>query len=117
MAVLHRLLLLIIWGSMVLISLMIYGTSVSADDHSPTAGEILQNGKTLHKEVYLSRDSTDPEVRMMVIPLEQFKTVIREINYHVMYKEEYYTCYAVYDRSFKSIYCLGTDQYPTMGRE
>jgi len=43
MAVSHRLLLLIIWGFMALITLMIYGTSVSADEHLPTAGEILQN--------------------------------------------------------------------------
>ena len=43
MAVSHRLLLLIIWGLMALIGLMIYGTSVSADEHLPTAGEILQN--------------------------------------------------------------------------
>ena len=112
MAVSHRLLLLIIWGLMALIGLMIYGTSVSADEHFPTAGEILQNGKTLHKEVYLLRDAIGIDAALAI-----YKTQIGQITYHVMYKEEYYTCYAVHEPLFKSIYCLGTDQYPTRGRE
>ena len=108
MAVLHRLLLLIIWGLMALIGLMIYGTSVSADEHFPTAGEILQNGKTLHKEVYLLRDANWGDAAT-----ENYKTQIGQITYHVMYKEEYYTCYAVGDPVVKSIYCYAADQDPT----
>ena len=108
MAVLHRLLLLIIWGFMALITLMIYGTSVSADEHLPTAGEILQNGKTLHKEVYLLRDAKWGDAA-----LEIYKTQIGQITYHVMYKEEYYTCDAIHDPSFKSISCYALDQDPT----
>ena len=112
MAVSHRLLLLIIWGFMALITLMIYCTSVSADEHLPTPGEILQNGKTLHKEVYLLRDANWGDTA-----LENYKTQIGQITYHVMYKEEYYTCYTIHDPSFKSIYCYATDQDPTSDYE
>ena len=91
MAVLHRLLLLIIWGFMALITLMIYGTSVSADEHLPTAGEILQNGKTLHKEVLLLRDINQRKPVLNIT--HEYKTHIGRINYYVMYKEEYYHCY------------------------
>jgi len=115
MAVSHRLLLLIIWGLMALIGLMIYGTSVSADEHFPTAGEILQNGKTLHKEVYLLRDANLAGTNLAA--LENYKTQIGQITYHVMYKEEYYTCYTIHDPSFKSIYCYATDQDPTSDYE
>ena len=90
MAVSHRLLLLIIWGFMALITLMIYGTSVSADEHLPTAGEILQNGKTLHKEVLLLRDINQRKPVLNIT--HEYKTHIGRINYYVMYKEEYYHC-------------------------
>ena len=94
---------------------MIYGTSVSADEHLPTAGEILQNGKTLHKEVYLLRDANLAGTNLAA--LENYKTQIGQITYHVMYKEEYYTCYTIHDPSFKSIYCYATDQDPTSDYE
>ena len=112
MAVLHRLLLLIIWGFMALITLMIYGTSVSADEHLPTAGEILQNGKTLHKEVYLLRDAKWGDAA-----LEIYKTQIGQITYHVMYKEEYYLCFTMSETygiaSSPSIRCNKSDQDST----
>ena len=38
-------------------SLILGATSVSADNHLPTAGEILQEGKVIHKEVHLMRDA------------------------------------------------------------
>ena len=120
MAVSHRLLLLIIWGLMALIGLMIYGTSVSADEHLPTAGEILQNGKTLHKEVHLSRDSTNREERMLLFPINEYKTQIGRIAYHVMYKEEYYICYAHNDKGYfnpSEIGCLKLLQDPTYALE
>ena len=117
MAVSHRLLLLIIWGFMALITLMIYGTSVSADEHLPTAGEILQNGKTLHKEVYLLRDNTDPEKRAQWLKtFFEYKTATGKIIYHVMYKEEYYLCTARSQELFelwKSISCYAADQDST----
>ena len=114
MAVSHRLLLLIIWGFMALITLMIFGTSVSADEHLPTAGEILQNGKTLHKEVYLLRDAN--LVGTNLAALVNYKTQISQITYHVMYKEEYYLCFTMYETygfSFPSIRCKKSDQDTT----
>ena len=119
MAVSHRLLLLIIWGFMALITLMIYSTSVSADEHFPTAGEILQNGKTLHKEVHLSRDSTFSEQRLLMWPVDEYKTQLGKIIYHVMYKEEYYICYLPYKGLglWGNIVCYAVDQDPTLGRE
>ena len=120
MAVSHRLLLLIIWGFMALITLMIYCTSVSADGHFPTAGKILQNGKTLHKEVHLSRDSTNHEERMLLYPISEYKTQIGRINYHVMYKEEYYNCLTYYKKfmgNMGAITCYAVDQDRTWGRD
>ena len=115
MAVSHRLLLLIIWGLMALIGLMIYGTSVSADEHFPTAGEILQNGKTLHKEVHLLRDINQREPALNIT--HEYKTQIGRINYHIMYKEEYYLCFTMYETygiaSFPSIGCNKSDQDST----
>jgi hypothetical protein len=118
MAVLHRLLLLIIWGFVALITLMIYGTSVSADEHLPTAGEILQNGKTLHKEVHLLRDINRREPVLNIT--HEYKTEIGRIIYHVMYKEEYYLCYAHNDKGYfnlSEIGCLKLLQDPTYALE
>ena len=114
MAVLHRLLLLIIWGFMALITLMVYCTSVSADEHLPTPGEILQNGKTLHKEVHLLRDINQREPVLNIT--HEYKTQIGRINYHIMYKEEYYLCTARSQELFelwKSISCYAADQDST----
>jgi hypothetical protein len=119
MAVLHRLLLLIIWGFMALITLMIYCTSVSADEHLPTAGEILQNGKTLHKEVHLLRDINQREPVLNIT--HEYKTQIGRINYHIMYKEEYYHCYAQDDTggygNLSEIECSKLLQDPTYALE
>ena len=65
------------------------GKSVSADDHLPNAGEILQRGKVLHKEVHLMRDAKLVEYEMDV---QEFTTGIGQIVYHVIYGGYYYTC-------------------------
>ena len=72
-------------------------TSVSADNHLPTAGQILQEGKILHKEVHLKRDYNlfDKDIAQI---LGEHKTDVDLIVYHVMYKYDYYSCWARGDK-------------------
>ena len=74
------------------ISLILGATAVSADDHLPTAGEILQNGKVLHKEIHLTRDFTylnnKPDMT-----LNQYTTDVGLLVYHVLYQNDYFTCW------------------------
>ena len=68
-------------------------TSVSADNHLPTAGEILRDGKILHKEVHLKRDHFLYDSNSAKI-LGEHKTDVELIVYHVMHHYDYYSCWA-----------------------
>ncbi len=74
------------------ILLILGATAVSADDHLPTAGEILQNGKVLHKEIHLKRDfkylNNKPDMT-----LNQYTTDVDLLVYHVLYQHDYFTCW------------------------
>jgi len=72
-----------------IISLIPGSVVLSADENLPTAGEILQNGKIIHKEIHLKRDAKlFPED----MDLQEYETAIGMIVYHVIYAEEYYDC-------------------------
>lgn len=67
-------------------------SSVSADNHLPTAGKILQEGKVIHKEVHLKRDYHYLNEKPDML-LNEYKTDVGLMLYHVMYRYDYYTCW------------------------
>lgn len=87
-------------------------SSVSADDHLPTAGEILQEGRVLHKEVHLMRDAILVEPTMDV---QRYASTVGMIAYHIIYDNEYYDCVTKANGfgTFTDINCTKLRQDPT----
>jgi len=73
----------------------------------PTAGQILQEGKVLHKEVHLWRDDfwyNEKYVKMF----GHYKTDVGLMVYNVMYEYDYYSCWvsgSEYLAGLKNVTC------------